>query len=81
MSRSGTRDLDRGEPDARRVVHGLEHVVGELAHLRRHLLDGLGDEPKLLVRQDDDFANGHDARDLSCGFAAVNARRDRLRRR
>ena len=35
------RDLDRGEPDAGRVVHGLEHVVGKLADLRRDFLDGL----------------------------------------
>jgi hypothetical protein len=49
-------------PDAGGVVHGLEHVVGELANLRRHLLDGLGDQPELLVRQDDDFSEGHDAR-------------------
>ena len=33
------RDLDRGKPDAGRVIHGLEHVVGELADLRRHLFD------------------------------------------
>ena len=50
------RDLDRRKPDAGRVVHGLEHVVGEPAHLRRHLVDGFGHEPQLLVRQDDDFS-------------------------
>ena len=60
------RDLDRRQPDAGRVIHGLEHVVGELADLRRHLLDGFGDEPQLLVRQDDDFSECHDAGDLSC---------------
>ena len=50
------RDLDRRQPDAGRVVHGLEHVVGKLADLRRHLLDGFGDQPELFVRQDDDFS-------------------------
>ena len=57
ISRKRLRDLDRGKPDPGRVVHGLEHVVGELADLRRDLLDRLGDEPQLLVRQDDDFSN------------------------
>ena len=56
ISRKRLRDLDRRQPDAGRVVHGLEHVVGELADLRRHLLDGFGDQPQLLVRQDDDFS-------------------------
>ena len=34
ITRCGDADLDRGEPDAGRVVHGLEHVVDELADLR-----------------------------------------------
>ena len=29
-------DLDRGEPDAGRVVHGLEHVLDQLADLVIH---------------------------------------------
>ena len=62
ISRKRLRDLDRRQPDAGRVVHGLEHVVGKLADLRRHLLDGFGDQPELLVRQDDDFSEGHSAR-------------------
>ena len=56
------RDLDRRKPDAGRVVHGLEHVVGKLADLRRDLLDRLGDQPQLLVGQDDDFSDGHGGR-------------------
>ena len=55
-------DLDRRKPDAGRVIHGLEHVVGELADLRRDFFDRLGDQPQLLVRQDDDFSNGHGGR-------------------
>jgi hypothetical protein len=35
-------DLDRGEADARRVVHRLQHVVGELADFRRDLADRRG---------------------------------------
>ena len=50
------RDLDRRQPDAGRVIHGLEHVVGELADIRRHLLDRFRHQPQLLVRQDDDFS-------------------------
>ena len=57
-------DLDGGEPDAGRVIHGLEHVIGELADLGRDLFHGFRDEPQLLVGQDNDFANGH-RRDLS----------------
>src|SRR3954464_4194182 len=66
------RDLNRREPDAGRVVHGLEHVVGKLSYLRRDLLDRLGDQTQLLVGQDDDFSEGH-GRDLSRAFDAVNA--------
>ena len=36
------------------------------------LLDRLGDQPQLLVGQDDDFAEGH-GRDLSRAIDAVNA--------
>src|SRR5262249_37243483 len=52
-------DLNGGKADPRRLVHGFEHVVGELAHLHRHLFDGLRDEAELLVGQDDDFAKSH----------------------
>ena len=48
--------LSGRQANPRRRVHGLEHVVGELAHLRGDLLNRLGDEPQLLVRQDDNFS-------------------------
>jgi len=51
-----------GEPDAGRIVHGLEHVVGELAYLRRDLFDRPGDQPQLFVWQDNNFTNGHGGR-------------------
>ena len=35
-------DLDRGEPDARRVVHGIQHVAGEFAQLGIDTLHRLG---------------------------------------
>src|SRR5260370_23736211 len=56
------RHLDRREPDSGRGVHGLEHVVGEPAHLRRDFFDSFGDEPQLLVGEDDDFSECHGAR-------------------
>ena len=56
------RDLDRGQADAGRFIHGLEHVVGELADFRRHLHDRLRHQPQLLVRQDDDLSDGHNRR-------------------
>jgi len=54
------RDLDGCQADPGRGIHGLEHVVGEFADFRRHLLDRFGDQPQLLVRQDDDFSDCHD---------------------
>ena len=35
----GSRDLDGGEPDARRVVHGLDHVVDQAAQIVVDALD------------------------------------------
>ena len=40
-------DLHRGEPDARRVVHGLEHVLRE----RPHLLVDARDRRRFLPQQ------------------------------
>ena len=58
----GHADLDGGEPDAGRLVHGLEHVGDELLHLRVDLLDRFGDEPQPLVGEDQDVAQRHAAR-------------------
>src|SRR6516165_2449027 len=55
-------DLDCRKTNAWSGVHGLEHIVGEPANFGRHLLDGPGDEPQLLVGQDDDFTDGHGGR-------------------
>ena len=52
-------DLDRRQPDAGRVVHGLEHVLDQRADLGVDLLDRLGDEPQPLVGQDEDVAQRH----------------------
>src|SRR5205085_5603251 len=66
------RDLDRRQPNAGRVVHGFQHIVGKLAYLRRDLLDRFGDQTQLPVGQDDDFSEGHGG-DLSRAGQAVNA--------
>ncbi len=34
-------DLDRGKPDARRVIHGFQHVVGEFENAGIDLFQGL----------------------------------------
>ena len=50
----GDPDLDRGEADARRRVHRLEHVRDERAHLVVDLLDGRGDLPQARIGDFDD---------------------------
>ncbi len=55
-------DLDGGKPDAGRVVHGLEHVLDQLADVRGDLLHRFGDQPQSLVGQNDDFAQRHGGR-------------------
>ena len=55
-------DLRRGKADARRVVHGRQHVFGELQQRGVHALD----RRRLLaqdgVRDGDDGKNGHMSR-------------------
>lgn len=46
-------------PDSGSVVHGLEHVVDQLADSGIDLFDRLGDFAEPFVRQDQDFAHGH----------------------
>jgi hypothetical protein len=55
----GHADLDRGKADARRVVHGREQVIDQLADIGVDPLDRLGNEPEPLVRKRDDFAHSH----------------------
>ncbi len=63
-------DLDRGETDAGRRVHGREHVVDQRPELGRDLLDGRGDLPKHRARSFEDRQDGHggDVRRIACGF-------------
>jgi hypothetical protein len=55
----GHADLDGGEADAGRLVHGLEHVLDQEPQLRVDLLRRFGDQPQPLVGQDDDVAQRH----------------------
>jgi hypothetical protein len=55
----GDADLDGGEPDAGRVILGLEHVLDQLADASVEALDRLGNKPQPLVREFDDLAHGH----------------------
>ena len=50
----GHADLDRGEADARRRVHRLEHVRDERTHLVIDLLDRRGDLPQARIGDFDD---------------------------
>ena len=56
----GDGDLDRRQPDARRVVHGLEQVIDQLADAGVDTLDRLRLEPQPLVRKFDDLTHSHD---------------------
>ena len=65
-------DLDGGKPDAGRRVHGLEHVVDQLAQRLVDRLHRLGFQPQPLVGDDEDVADRH-ARDVRARGGAVNA--------
>ncbi len=52
-------DLNGGETNARRGVHGLEHVVGKLQDLPIDLLDRGGDLSQDGIRHGDDSQLGH----------------------
>ena len=53
------RDLRRGEADAGRVIHGLQHVIHQRADPVVHGGDGPGDEAQAAVGQGDDGAKRH----------------------
>ena len=54
-------DLRRGEPDAARVMHGLEHVGDEAAQLVGHLGDRRRRLTQNRVAQDSDVEDAHGA--------------------
>ncbi len=52
-------DLNGRESDARRVVHGLDHVIDQAAQIIVDALDLFTDEAQLRVGQNDDRSEGH----------------------
>ena len=65
------RDLDCRKADARRIVHGFKHVVGELADLVVDLFDRLGDLAQARIRNEYDFPDCHGA-EIGDRAASVN---------
>ena len=55
----GLGDLDGGEANARRVIHGLEHVIHQGADGIVHHFDSLGHEAQTWVGNADDGSQGH----------------------
>ena len=64
-------DLDGGKADARRVVHGLEHVLDQCAQVLVHGRDRFGFLPQPGVRDDENVAFRHGG-DLRAGNSGVN---------
>jgi hypothetical protein len=56
-------DLNRGEADARGVVHRLEHVLDQRLELVIELGDGFGHHLEAGIGDFEDFANGHEVAD------------------
>ncbi|MCY1436602.1 hypothetical protein D9M71_527310 [compost metagenome] len=52
-------DLGGGQADAGSVVHGLEHVVDQLAHGVINHLDGLGDRAQARIGEFENVQNSH----------------------
>ncbi len=63
----GHADLDRGEADAGRFVHRLEHVLDERLQLVVERLDGGGDGLEPRIGRFEDFADSHGLKGKSEG--------------
>ena len=50
-------NLRRGQPDARRIIHGRQHIVGQRAQLGRDLVDLVCTFLETRVRMDKDRQN------------------------
>ena len=64
---AGDADLDGGETDAGRVVHGLQHVVHEAAEIVVDALHRRTLQAQLAVGQGDDVELGHGVSDMKPG--------------
>jgi hypothetical protein len=73
----GLGDLNGRESHARRVMHGLDHVVDQAAQIIVDTLDRLADETQLWIGQNDDRFEGHaglfagEARGLIIGWTSA----------
>ena len=73
----GFGDLDCRQSYARRVMHGLDHVVDQAAQIIIHALDLLTDEAQFGIGQNDDRFEGHaglfegEARKLIIGWTSA----------
>jgi hypothetical protein len=56
---AGHAELGRGKADARRVVHGFEHIGDEPLELGVHALDGLRLLAQKGVGKDENGSDGH----------------------
>ena len=63
----GDADLDGGEADAGRVVHGLQHVVHETAEIVVDALYRRAFQAQLAVGKGDDVELGHGVSDMKPG--------------
>jgi hypothetical protein len=55
----GLADLNSGEADTGRIIHGFEHVVGKAQHLGVHLFDELRLLTQHGIGQNDKRFDGH----------------------
>ena len=72
----GDADLDRREPNSRRVVHGLKHVLDQLADFRRDLADRGRFGAQFGVGEDDERSQWHapHVSNSACGINAIWSR-------
>ena len=71
----GDRHLDRRQPDAGRVVHGLHHVVHELAHRRVDMRHRLGNQLEARIGYLDDGQDGHGSLGFENALACAGDKR------
>ncbi len=70
-------NLDRGQSDARRGIHGFQHVVHQLADFVIDAIDRLADETQARIRKGYDVEFGH-AGDIGNQSPRVNVAAERV---
>ena len=76
--RSGSPTWIGGQPDTRRLVHGLEHVAGEPAHGVVDALHRLGNLAQQRIGKDDERLDRHGEPHLRARGRSVNGRSRRV---